>query len=87
MHGREAICPQDLLLDAPQQNFPADVTDYADGLVDRLKSAFRTVTEHQKSQVERMKRNYNVNIKTPSFKVGDMVWYYYPRRFCGRSPK
>jgi hypothetical protein len=87
MHGREAICPLDLLLDTPQQNFPLNVNEYADELVDRLKSAFRIVTEHQKSQVERMKRNYDVNIKTPSFKVGDMVWYYYPRRFSGRSPK
>jgi hypothetical protein len=76
-----------LLLDAPQQDFPLNVNEYADELVDCLKSAFRIVTEHQQSQVEKMKRNYDVNIKKPSFKVGDMVWFYYPRRFSGRSPK
>jgi hypothetical protein len=72
MHGREAICPLDLLLETPQQDFPANIDAYADELVDRFKSTFRIVMQHEKSEVERMRRNYEAIVKTPSFKV--VMW-------------
>ena len=87
MHGREAICPLDLLLDTPQPDISPSVNQFADELVERLKSAFRSVDEHTETQVERMKRNYNANVRIQSFKQGQLVWYYYPRRYQGRTPK
>jgi transposase InsO family protein len=87
MHGREAICPLDLLIDTPQEDAPADVNEFAEALTERLRSAFRVVEEHMKTQVQRMKRNYDANVRSKSFKTNDFVWYYYPRRYKGRSPK
>jgi hypothetical protein len=87
MHGKEAICPLDLLLDVPLDDFPADVNDYADQSVERLKVAFRTVGEHTKTRVQRMKRNYNAKVEPKSFQLNDLVWFFYPRRFSDRSAK
>ena len=87
MHGREAICPLDLLLDTPREDYPVDLNDFADQLVERLKSAFRIVAEHTKTQIQRMKRNYDTRVKPKAFQLNDLVWYYYPRRLQGRSAK
>lgn len=33
-----------------------------------------------------MKQHYDVRVKPKTFAVGDLVWYYYPRKYTGRSP-
>ena len=87
MHGREAICPLDLVVDTPFADVPADRNQYADELVDRLREAFRLVNLHDGSRIERMKKNYDANVRSKPFEVAQLVWYYYPRRYQGRSPK
>jgi hypothetical protein len=87
MHGREAICPLDLLIDTPQEDAPPDTNVYADQLVHRLKESFNAVRKCTRKQVERMKQHYDVRVKPKTFAVGDLVWYYYPRKYKGRSPK
>ena len=87
MHGREAICTLDLLADTQTPDAPSDVNQYAEELVNRLKAAFRDIASHTGAQVERMKRNYNANVRQMEFNVNQLVWYYYPRRYQGRSPK
>jgi hypothetical protein len=87
MHGREAICPLDLLVDTPQPDVPAKTNEYAEELVERLKTAFRAVAAHGCGQVERMKRNYDANVRRAEFHCHQLVWYYYPRKYQGRSPK
>ena len=87
MHGRDAICPMDLIVNTPQPDAPSDVNQYAEQLVERLKDAFRAVATHGIKQVERMKRNYDANVRKAEFKQNQLVWYYYPRRYQGRSPK
>jgi hypothetical protein len=37
--------------------------------------------------VDRMKKNYDVNVKQKTFEKGQLVLYYYPRRYQGRSSK
>ena len=87
MHGREAICPLDLLLETPIPDAPSDTNQYAENLVERLKSAFQIVARHSGAQVERMKRNYDADVRPKEFKLHDYVWYYYTRRYQGRTPK
>jgi len=87
MHGREAICPLDLLLETPRPDAPTDVNQYADEMVERLKRAFTRVVEHEGGQMERMKRRYDANVRQKAFGVNEFVWYYYPRRYQGRSSK
>lgn len=87
MHGREAICPLDILIETPHEDAPSDTNKYADLLVDRLKESFKLVRKCTRSQVERMKQHYNSRVKSKTFAVGDLVWYYYPRKYKGRTPK
>jgi hypothetical protein len=87
MHGREAICPLDLLLETPIPYAPRDTNQYAENLVESLKSAFQIVARHSGAEVERMKRNYDDDVRPKEFKLHDFVWYYYPRRYQGRTPK
>jgi hypothetical protein len=87
MHGREAICPLDLLVGTSVLNVPRDLNQYAGDLVTRLKEAFQEVARHSKVKVERMKRDYDANVHTTSYKPLELVYYYYPRRYQGRSSK
>jgi hypothetical protein len=36
---------------------------------------------------ERRKREYDLRVRHRQFAVGNWVWFYYPRRYKGRSPK
>lgn len=87
MHGREALCPLDIVMETPARAFPSDVNDYAEELVQRLQLAFMAVGHHTKMVVDRMKRNYDANVKEKAFSKGQLVLYYYPRRYQGRAPK
>ena len=81
MHGREAICPLDLLIETPVEAMPPDGNRYAEQLVERLKVAFAAVNRHTTAQVERMKRRYDANVRVQEFRLHQLVLYYYPRRF------
>jgi hypothetical protein len=87
MHGRDALCPVDLVMEIPEPAWPSDVNEYAEDLVQRLQLAFSIVGKHTKMVVDRMKKNYDVNVKQMLFEKGQLVLYYYPRRYQGRSPK
>ena len=87
MHSREAPCPLDLVMEMPERAWPSDVNDYAESLVLRLQHAFSMVRKHTKMVVDRMKKNYDINVKSNTFQKGQLVLYYYPRRYQGRSPK
>jgi hypothetical protein len=88
MHGREALCPLDIIIDSPPgENLPPDVHEYADELIQRLKVAFSEVGRHTGKVVERMKRSYDANVRLKAFVPSQFVLYYYPRRVKGRSPK
>ena len=87
MHGREAICPLDLVVNTPYDDVPSNRNQYADELVERLKEAFRRVNDHSGNQAERMKRSYDANVRKSKFELEQLVWYYYPRRYRGRLPK
>jgi len=87
MYSRSAILPLDLLLDTPEDHRNSDYHEYADEVTERMREAYKLVQEHQDVQIERMKRNYNVGVKPQTFKVNDLVYYYYPRKYVGRTPK
>jgi hypothetical protein len=87
MFAREAICPLDLLIDTPKDDPPEDEHAYAAAAVERLRKAFKVVTQHTGQQVARMKRHYDANVNVQIFTPGQFVWYYYPRKRPGRSPK
>ena len=87
LHGREAICPLDLLCDMPEQNRPAGVPEFVERLQNRFSKAFQCVLKTQRGRTERMKRAYDANVKDLPYAVGDLVCYHYPRTYPGRTAK
>jgi len=87
MHSREALIPLDLLMKNPDSSAKVKYCDYVDEMEDRMRRVFDTVRVHQGVQMERMKRYYNAGVKPRTFSVNDLVLYYYPRKYSGRSPK
>jgi hypothetical protein len=87
MHGREAICPLDLILCTPPTEENRTVNDFVEKLQQRFELAFTCVLQQQKSRTARMKRAYDANVTVRRFEVGQFVWYYYPRTPPGRATK
>jgi transposase InsO family protein len=78
-HGREGICPLDLLTEVPAESVPADVHEYALTLAEQLRYAFNFVQEHANTRIERMKKAYDAHVRQKTFNLGQLVYYYYPR--------
>ena len=55
-------------MDTPPESIPADMNEYAEMLIESLKAAFSAVQNHNKISVERMKRNYNANVRCQTFR-------------------
>ena len=89
MLNREVSAPLDVVLGAP----PGGVQRYdsADDFVQRqqtmMREVYATVRDELGVAALKRKKYYDVRVKPAEFKVGDKVWYYYPRRYLRRSPK
>ena len=79
-HGREAVCPLDLLTPVPDETEPVDVHEYAVDLTERLRYAFDFVQKFAQTRMERMKKAYDTHVKPKTFVIGQLVYYYYPRK-------
>ena len=81
--------PVDLVLGTPVED--ATLCDTYDGYVDelrhRMQSNYALAREHLGVAAKRRWRTYDVRVKSQEFKTGDWVWYLYPRRYVGGSPK
>jgi hypothetical protein len=49
--------------------------------------SYRIAREQLQTSANRRKTDYDIRVRRQSFAVGDWVWYFYPRRYKGRSPK
>jgi len=87
MYSRHAILQIDLLMAKPEGDENLNYHEYANTVIERMRDAIQLVQQHQGAQVERMKRYYNVGVKPRTFRVNDFVYYYYPRKYVGRTPK
>ena len=63
------------------------MNEFVDQLKEKADRAFRIAREQLQTAAKRRKTGYDIRVRRQSFEVGDWVWYYYPRRFRGRSPK
>ena len=87
--GRENRMPVDIVLGCPNdQNLPCSTTDdYVADLQSRLRTGYQSVRAHLGKAAEARKKQYDVGVRSFTVKVGDWVWYFYPRRRAGLSPK
>jgi len=87
--GREARAPIDLVLRPP----PVDEETFssADEIVAQMqrmqRESYALAREHLGAAAEQRKDAYDIKTKPARFQVGIWVWYLYPRRYVGRSPK
>jgi len=87
--GREARAPIDVVLGPP----PVDEETFssADEFVAQMQpmqhESYALAREHLGAAAERRKDAYDIKTKPARFEVGQWVWYIYPRRYVGRSPK
>ena len=89
VYGRENRAPIDLVLaveDEPEEvGTSSDV--FVQELLQRQRRAYALVREHLGQAAERRKKEYDLHVRIADFKQGDWVYYFYPRRYKGRSPK
>ncbi len=88
--GMETRAPVDLML-AVGNDEPEGVgtshDEFVNEILERKRRAFDMVRQHLGRAAERRKRYYDTMVNAKAFKKGCWVWYYYPRRYQGRSPK
>ena len=87
MFLREPMTGIDLLLENPTNRFPANLDDYTDEMATRMQKAYQLVADHLDVAFSRSKRRYDTRVKEVQFQVGDLVWYYCPRRKLRRNRK
>jgi transposase InsO family protein len=87
--GRENRMPLDLVMGLPtnEANPAEDTNEYIAKLKEHADKAYEYARKHLQVAAERRKTDYDIRVKEQKFCVGDWVWYYYPRRFKGKSPK
>jgi len=61
--------------------------EYVAEFEERTRNAYGTVRERLRRAAERRKARYAVGLRGCPVEAGDWVWYYYPRRYVGKSPK
>jgi hypothetical protein len=87
--GRELRLPVDLVYpkptDSPETpNFEQYVQDFQNN----IEEAFIIVRRNLGAAAQLRKDHYDCKVKAcANFKAGDRVWYFYPRRVQGKSPK
>jgi transposase InsO family protein len=87
--GQEVRAPIDVVLGAPGSD-GASYESHDDFVCKRQRIAretFTLVREQLGRAAEKRKRDYDIRVRGKEFDVGQWVWYYYPRRYRGRSPK
>ena len=87
MFGREVNLPLDLLFGRPPNEKVKSVDDYVEMLEKRLENVYEFARIRTRVASDRMKRRYDVGASDDTFKAGDLVWVYNPKRRKGLSPK
>jgi len=81
--GHEVRMPIDLVMGLPPEEPKEGMTagDYLINLHQSSAEVYQLARKHLRANSERRKKEYNIKVKVEEFKVGDCVYYYYPRRF------
>ena len=87
--GREIRMPLDLVMGTPQcENSAEQSTDqFVQSMRVDTERNYELAREQLRVAAERRKKNYDMKVRIAEFKVGEWVWYFYPRRFLHKTPK
>ena len=89
MFGREVPTPVYLvfgLLTVKVEQW-ISTTDFVTDVQERYRATYRLAGEQLRVHANHRKEVYDRKVVKIQFRSGQWVWYYYPRRYKGRSPK
>jgi transposase InsO family protein len=87
--GRENFAPLDVLMGIPDSE-KEEWQSYEQYVAERQEAAHRAyecVRDHLKRSATRRKKYYDLRVRPSGVRPNTWVWYHYPRRFVGRTPK
>ena len=86
--GREVTTPLDLAMGLPLEECQAATIDeFVQQTQERMVDAYNIARQHLHAFTERRKNTYDIRVRHCEVKVGDWVWYWYPRRYTAKSIK
>ena len=87
--GRENRAPMDLVFGSPVDERVVDSEhNYIHGMQERMATSYSLVRENMRSAAERRKVKYDAFVRDGvKFQPDQLVYYYYPRKFQGKSFK
>jgi transposase InsO family protein len=87
--GHENRMPLDVVMGLPVSDGEgyASTGDFISTMRSRMDRAYKIARQQLKTAAMRRKTDYDIRVRPSALCVGDHVWYYYPRRYKGRSPK
>ena len=87
--GRENRAPLDLVLGTPpgEAGYYTSFDDFVAECQEKTRCAYAAVRDYLKRAAVVRKHRYDAKVRPTQFSEGDWVWYYYPRRYVGKSPK
>jgi len=87
MYLRQPRVPLKLLIEKPTPAAVQSTDEYIQQTEDRMRQAYTIVQESLKANFDRSKKRYDDRVKSAQFKVGDLVYYYVPRKHVGKNRK
>ena len=88
MFGRENRLPVDIVLgELTDRASVKRIDDFVEEMTNRQKEDFRLVRSHLGQAAMRRKQRYDDKVNEQTFQIGQLVWYFYPRKKQGLSPK
>ena len=89
MPGREVRAPIDLVLGRPVEKADRweSTNEFVAEVQERYRRAYEIAGESLQVDAKRRKDLYDRRILQRRFPVGTLIWYYYPSRYVGRTPK
>ena len=85
--GREVRMPVDIVYGSVEDPASESYDDYVENVRGRMTSAYEEARQALRKAAERNKRYYDVRVRPNTFKEGDWVLYFNPRKFVGKQDK
>ena len=87
MLGREVNLPADLVFRPPDEQNDGDMDDYVFRLQQAIRTSHEIARDVLKTTQSRMKRDYDVKIRSREYKPGDLVYVLDTAKIKGRAKK
>ena len=87
MLGREVNTSADIVYGLEHPEPAASYDDFVESVREKMNTAYEIVRQNLGVVAERNKRYYDLRAKPKSLSVGQLVYYFNPRKHVGRSDK